>query len=563
MKKFIAGLLAIAMLISGILPATMTVSAAQYITTTMSVEKFVLGQGYVVRPTRIQVKQGATAADVFEDVMAQEGKGYELSSYGYFIDAIEDADRGEIHVSDTLKEALQATESWDGTYLTLYPTDETPESLGSGDYCSWAGWNYSVNDQFPSEAMDGYTVENGDVIRLQFSLTGGSDVDRQYAWGTPVYPNMADRTELTRIYGYVHQQIAQDPDYLVKENLTECYEQGLTVIGDLESTTEQVTAAADAFHIEVVDAVTLKDDVKVHSVRKVTGSQITSARKKAIAAIKRSTKATYGNEWNIVALKRAKASGCTQLYKDYLKNLKSTLSKNKGALSKNAKPTDYARVCITLTALGKNPKKFEGYNLMEPLGNYNEVTKQGLNSVIYALIALDSGKYNMPTIANKKAQATRVKYMDYILSKQLKDGGFALTGTTADADVTAMALTALAPYEKKYKRAEKAIKEALTALSKLQQSNGSFYSGRDCTAESNAQVIIALTSLGIHPRTDERFLKNGRSAVAALLSFQTSGDGFAHLAGGKENALATTQAGLALIAYQLFVDHKKPLYQIK
>ena len=56
---------------------------------------------------------------------------------------------------------------------------------------------------------------------------------------------------------------------------------------------------------------------------------------------------------------------------------------------------------------------------------------------IWALIALDSGNY---------ATAQRQAYIDYILSKEISGGGWALTGSSPDADITGMALQALAKY---------------------------------------------------------------------------------------------------------------------
>lgn len=563
LKKFAAGLLAVVMLLTTVSPAAMNAEASTRITVTFSVEKFVLGQGYVVEPTRLSVPKGATAAEVFETVMKEESKTYNVDkTWGYYVTGIEDKDRGEIKVAEAVKNAIAATIDWQGNPLTLTTVDETPDELGSGDYCSYAGWMFSINDVFGDAAMSDCVVANGDVIRMQFSLSGGTDVNSKYSYGTPVYPELADRTQATRVYGYLNEQIDADAEYLTKENLAEAYTSGLQVLTDLESTTAQVQDVLTALGVEVEDQETQVDDVTVNKVTKVTASKITSGRNSALAYLKKNIKTTYGNEWNIFTLKRAGVTGCTGIYNKYLTNLKSTLKKNKGALP-NGKPTDYARVCITLTALGKNPKNFGGYNLMKKLANYNTVTKQGLNGAVFALLALDAGKYNMSTISSSSAQATRVKYVDFILSKQLSDGGFAFSTTKADADMTAMVLTSLAPYYNKYKRVKTAVDKAVEALSEMQQSNGSFYSGSSCNAESNAQVIVALSTLGINPRTDKRFVKNGLSVVDALMSFQTSTGAFKHLSSGKANALATTQSTYALVAYKRLIAKKNPLFQVK
>lgn len=53
----------------------------------------------------------------------------------------------------------------------------------------------------------------------------------------------------------------------------------------------------------------------------------------------------------------------------------------------------------------------------------------------------------------------------------------------------------------------------------MQSSDGGFTSWGSANAESVAQVIVACTALGIDPDTDSRFVKDGGSAVDALLTF--------------------------------------------
>lgn len=49
-------------------------------------------------------------------------------------------------------------------------------------------------------------------------------------------------------------------------------------------------------------------------------------------------------------------------------------------------------------AAGEDPTNIEGYNLVQAIYNGN-VTKQGLNGVAYALIALDSANFEVPSSA--------------------------------------------------------------------------------------------------------------------------------------------------------------------
>ncbi len=76
----------------------------------------------------------------------------------------------------------------------------------------------------------------------------------------------------------------------------------------------------------------------------------------------------------------------------------------------------------------------------------------------------------------------REKLVDEILEKEQEDGGFSLsTDGDSDVDITAMALTALAPY-KDEEKVSTAIENGFSWLSSQQQADGSnaIYGCRKC-----------------------------------------------------------------------------------
>jgi hypothetical protein len=119
----------------------------------------------------------------------------------------------------------------------------------------------------------------------------------------------------------------------------------------------------------------------------------------------------------------------------------------------------------------------------------------------------------------------------------------------------------LAPY-KDDSTVAAAIDRAVTALSKLQNASGGFTSWGTVNAESIAQVITALTAVGIDPATDARFVKANGNTVEALLAFYVAGGGFSHTLGGAFNQMATEQAAYALVAYDRYVDGRNSLYDM-
>ena len=202
-----------------------------------------------------------------------------------------------------------------------------------------------------------------------------------------------------------------------------------------------------------------------------------------------------------------------------------------------------------------------GVNLLEGLTDMAFVSYQGLNGPIWALIALDCGGYEIPDAQPGEEQATREALICLLLRERKADGGWCFSGDASDADMTAMALTALAPYRERGEVAE-AIEGALQCLSEMQLENGCFASWGSENSESCAQVIVALTALGIDPQKDARFLKNGRSVLDALCDFVLD-DGFYHSAELVEvNGMATEQAYYALTAYARFRDGKSRLFDM-
>ena len=168
------------------------------------------------------------------------------------------------------------------------------------------------------------------------------------------------------------------------------------------------------------------------------------------------------------------------------------------------------------------------------------VGKLGIMSYVYALHLAENGFVPQ----NMDSQAIVGK----ILEKELEDGGFAVTGSIFDVDVTAMVLQALAPYRNE-ENVKPVMERALLCLSEAQTENGGFVNYGVENAESAAQVIIAMAMLDVE-LTDSRFVKNGNTVLDALLSFRCENGGFAHTIGAEASAQPTAQAFLAFCALE-------------
>ena len=261
-----------------------------------------------------------------------------------------------------------------------------------------------------------------------------------------------------------------------------------------------------------------------------------------------------GGEWMVIGLARSGRPVPAGYYDNVVEYVKAMADANERL--HRAKVTDNARVILALTAIGKDVTNVGGHNLLKGLDNMAYVQKQGINGPIFTLIALDS--HNYPTMGD----VTREKLIQVILDAQLPGGGWNLSGENADTDMTAMAIQALAPYYKTNETVKAAVDKALEALSALQCSDGGFGSWGTVNSESCAQVIVALTALGIDPATDSRFVKNGSTVLGALAGFYVDGGGFKHTADGERNGMATEQGYYALAAYYRFVNGQTSLYDM-
>ena len=277
---------------------------------------------------------------------------------------------------------------------------------------------------------------------------------------------------------------------------------------------------------------------------------------------------TYG-EWAVLAEARGNVSASVW-YDKYLSNMATTVVSMNGKLdptSTQTKHTEYSRVILALTALGEDATKFTGsnstvYNLVEPLfeknGSTYRVSEQGNNGTAFALIALDSGNY----YDNATGTTARNAWINSLLDAQISDGSWGIDADFpgSNVDMTAMVVQALAPYCSTNATVKAAVDKAVEWLSAEYQKTGDYGS-----SESAAQVIVALSALGIDAKTDSRFQHNGISVLSNFLSYaDPNSKGFLHdkQPNSTVNQMASEQAAYTLVAYDRYVNGSKRLYDM-
>ncbi|MEE0944702.1 MAG: S-layer homology domain-containing protein [Clostridia bacterium] len=247
------------------------------------------------------------------------------------------------------------------------------------------------------------------------------------------------------------------------------------------------------------------------------------------------TVSSVGGEWSVLGLARSSRGINEETAKLYYDNLCNYLKEKNGVLN-SRKNTEYSRVAIAVTAIGKNAKDISGYNLLSPLADYDKTVSQGLNGAVWALVALDLYDEDIAE-----------RYVDYILDKQLSDGGWSLSGNSSDSDMTAMVLTALSKHKDEEKVSD-AIKKGVSCLAKAKSDS----------AESYAQMIVALCEIGISFE-DERF----DYLTEKMLDYYTAGEGFSHKIGEEVSLMTTEQCFYAIVAAKRVEDEKNTLFDMQ
>ena len=425
-----------------------------------------------------------------------------------------------------------------------YVRSMTKDGVTYGEFTSGpnSGWLYKVNGSLPSVPLTQKAVNNGDYVLWYYTTDWKADPDAGKMADEEV--TAADVIKLIDAIG------------TVTKNSGNAIAAARSAYNKLPANQKALVTnydklvAAEAAYAELVKA--LQEDTS--KTNETTGAW-QQPYQKALDGVK-SDELAFGSEWLVIALARSGRDVPDSYYDSVVKAVQDA----DGVLS-DRKFTEYSRTILALTAIGKDPTNVGGYDLLSKLADMDDVTFQGLNGAIFALIALDSNKYDVPAVADGGKQVTRDGLVAYILEQQLSDGGWALSGDSADPDMTAMALQALAAYRTGDKAVQSAVDKALKTLSDMQQADGGYSSWGTLNSESCAQVIIALTALGIDPAKDSRFAKNGLTVLDALLSFALDG-GFRHTADGERNDMATEQALCALTAYARLLDGKTALYDM-
>ena len=290
--------------------------------------------------------------------------------------------------------------------------------------------------------------------------------------------------------------------------------------------------------------------------------------------LSKDTKPDYSSIWNVIGLKRSGLYVPESYINLFYSNVIAYCESKDWQITR-AKYSDYSKLILAVTAIGVDARDVMGHNLLAYLSDYENVSRQGNNGTIWALIALKSNPaYEIPENPSAEQQNSEKLMVQKIVEMQCADGGWTLMGDTGDSDMTGMAMQALASYYNKdgYEDVTAAIDKGLAWIEKNQLSSGGFGTMNTETSESVAQIITALCGVGIDCGEDARFIKNGKWPMTGLFQYYMPEGGFMHVAadagnngggaGGIIDGMATEQGLYATVAYRRFLDGETFLYDM-
>lgn len=474
---------------------------------------------------------------------------------------------------------LNAPTSSYGTYINgiLGITNGDGGSIGESGY-NMAGWMYAINNTMASMGIDqcsvaAGTLSGGDELSFLYSLDGGPDIG--YDWSDTsqkalkslvVSTGVLSPSFSSGITDYTLTIPVETDSILVTPEAENLSETVTMWVNDKEYKRAMNIPVSTGTRIQIRCSNGIEETLYSIYVKKAEALDTNDMYEDVLQVINSGLTeeaCVYGNEWAVMTA--ARAGVLKQEQADaYYKNLEEAVKELGSGTLDSRYATTNARVILALSAMGKNPADIGGYNLLQPLADMDYIAGQGANAAMYVLLAFDANQYTIPTAPAGTTQTTREGLIQMILDAECAGGGWAWSGDDAEPDLTANALQALSPYYNTNPSVKEAVDRGLQALSAIQNPDGSFSSWGAENTCSTAQVLTALTGLGIDPASDSRFIKNGYTVIDALDDFYVKGSGFRYdfSSADIDIPFSTVQGAYALVSYQRFVKGQNWLYDM-
>ncbi len=145
-------------------------------TITISLEAGTIGIKYLVEPKQIDVESGVSLSYVLDEYLKSEGITYSYTGNlddGFYLAKIHKKNLiNGYKIPSDLASKIKKDE-------LMFDEDnyESLDDLGEFDFCQGSGWMYSINGLYSSYGFNKAYVQDGDVVRIRFTLAYGKDIN--------------------------------------------------------------------------------------------------------------------------------------------------------------------------------------------------------------------------------------------------------------------------------------------------------------------------------------------------------------------------------------------------
>ncbi len=517
------------------------------------------------------IMQSGALINVKADTLLKEVYVRVESLEGTIAEGPQQASNGFEALDKLLKEKNIKMEAKDGEWGKYI---ESIGDLKAGKFGGWDGWMYYVKN--------GSTIESGQTSIYQYNTKDGDNLVVYYGnFDTPIVNSISFQPEIVKenegfkmnfsysTFDYTENKAVVLPiknakvsidkkDYVTDAQGNIEIKQGLfkgehsyKVSGYNKDSIPTVIMDKGLFTIDNVNKPVLQ-----HSDKKFNdkdNSKIEKNINKELDTTLNFMKNNSSNPWAAISLSKLSIKADEKFIKSWAEQIK-----KEGI--KELSPSELETRIMSLTAMGYTPYNFQGQDLVKELFNRN-IEDFYNNEIVFALFSYDYAK------VKENYNITEDKLINSLLDSKLvnKNGDKNLVGWTwfgdkIDPDMTGAVINALAPYYngKQVKgvdnnKLKAAVDEALNTLSYMQNESGDIVGQYGPSCETNAFIILGLTSLGVDPE-GSKFTKNKGDLVSALLSYKGDNGQFNHNSEAKNNYLATEQAFRALICLKEYKE---------
>lgn len=215
------------------------------------VEMFTISNGFLIEPELVPIYEGENAAIALVRLLEEHGYGYQMTgslTSDFYLARITGMDlTQEPQLPAEVAEIKQVANSFNPDNY-----DYVKGGLGEFDFSSMSGWMYSLNNVFPNVGFADSYPQDGDVVRVQFTVGYGTEIGGEGGLGGSYGPDMApgysvgNKDELILQIARFNSAVNKD-DLQAVNSIAQAYQEGMDVLYEIPASQIAIDEASIEF----------------------------------------------------------------------------------------------------------------------------------------------------------------------------------------------------------------------------------------------------------------------------------------------------------------------------